>query len=79
MLAILSVFAVSTYAVEDFLGWSPEITEGPSDVNYFPYMGKECDGPNCSEMKIFTNQPEGCEIDPTTIHDGESYACSGPD
>ena len=76
MLAILSVFAVSTYAVEDFLGWSPEITEGPSDVNYFPYMGKECDGPNCSEMKIFTNQPEGCEIDPTTIHDGESFPCS---
>ena len=75
MLAILSIFAVSTYAVEDYIGWSPKITEGPSAVNYFPYMGKECNGSNCSEMKIFTNHPENCEIDPNTIHDGESFPC----
>ena len=75
MLAIISIFAVSAYAVEDYVGWSPEITEGPSAVNYFPYMGKECNRSNCSEMKIFTNHPENCEIDPNTIHDGESFPC----
>ena len=75
MFAILLAFTISTQAADDFRGWSSTIAEGPTDKSYFPYMSADCNGSNCSEMRIFTNHPQDCEIDPNSIHDGESFPC----